>query len=112
MKLGKDTASLHNWIMSTDVTKPEVGKGMLQLLWTDRRVWEVVDVISDKEIRVKPYNPKYNQAGYVSELGEPIGEGVTLKFSRGSWRFRDFLGKWVKMNVVFGSHMGYRDPSF
>lgn len=113
MKLGSQTASVHNWIMSGNPTPPEVGKGMLELMWTDRRVWEVLYVSDDKkEVVVERYDPTYNELGYVEDLGQPTGDMITLRYRYRAWRARMVDGTWSKMNVVFGSHQGYYDRSF
>jgi len=113
MKLGTETASVHNWVMAGTAGQPEVGKGMLELMWTDRRVWEVLWVSDNKkEVVVGLYSPSHDSEGYVTELGDVIpGSETTLKFRHGKWKVEGYNG-WSKMNVIFGSHRGYRDPHF
>jgi hypothetical protein len=115
MKLSKETASVNNWIMSSDVTKPEVGKGMTQLHWTDRTPWEVVYVSpNSKEVHVARYETAYKSNAYDGylELKSLIPHTHTvLKYRNGAWKRKTDNG-WLKMNVIFGSAEGYKDPHF
>ena len=44
LKLGTETGSFFNWMMSKNSEIPEVGKGATQLHWTDRSPFEVLEV--------------------------------------------------------------------
>lgn len=47
LKIGTQTGSVINWMMSANATLPEVGKGATILSWTDRHAYEVVSVSDD-----------------------------------------------------------------
>ena len=48
MKLSKDTGSLINHVLATSGQAiPVVGKGATELLWSDRRAYEVLKVSED-----------------------------------------------------------------
>jgi hypothetical protein len=115
MRIGKDTASVSNWIMSSDITQPEVGKGMTELHWTDRAPWEVIYVSSNKkEVHVVRYDTKYKKDMYdgYQELDGIIEDTLTvLKYRHGAWRRQTDWG-WSKMNVIFGCAQAYTDPHF
>jgi hypothetical protein len=115
MKLGTETSSISNWIMSEHVTQPQVGKGMTELHWTDRTPWEVIYVSpNNKEVHVVMYNTKYRKDGYDGylELDGIMPDTLTvLKYRHGAWRRQTDWG-WSKMNVIFGCAQGYRDPHF
>ncbi len=47
MKLGTQTNSFVNWMMSGNNTPPKVGAGATELLWTDRHAYQVTYVSGD-----------------------------------------------------------------
>lgn len=47
LKIGTQTGSVINWMMSANATLPVVGKGATVLSWTDRHAYEVVEVSED-----------------------------------------------------------------
>jgi hypothetical protein len=111
MKLGSQTASPINWIMSNNNTTPKVGQGMTRLFWTDRYAYEVLWVSKDaKRVIVKRYEEEYKDS-YVVGIGDLVGEEMEIRYRHGAWRFQSYKG-WEKMNVIFGVRSAYRDPSF
>ena len=115
MKIGKDTASVSNWIISSDTNQPEVGKGMTELRWTDRTPWEVVYTSpNNKEVHVVRYETTYKTNaydGYLELKGLIPQTHTVLKYRNGAWKRKTENG-WLKMNVVFGYAEGYTDPHF
>lgn len=50
MKLGKDTGSLTNWMMSGKQNiEPEIGMGVTELCWTDRHSYTIIDMTKTKK---------------------------------------------------------------
>lgn len=53
MKLGTETGSLINHVMSRTATpEPEVGMGCTLLMWTDRRAATITEVVSKRKIGI------------------------------------------------------------
>lgn len=126
MKLGKDTSSVSNWILSSVPNSPVVGEGATELMWTDRRAYEVLWVSKNgKECVIERLESRFDSAGYPIEH-TPTGYELKLKFRYGSWWVVDtnapnannelFNGDWkfqpYKMNIVFGRREAYYDHSF
>ncbi|MFW6311272.1 MAG: hypothetical protein ACOC1K_03450 [Nanoarchaeota archaeon] len=94
MKLGTQTGSMINHLMSNNDTKPEVGKGCTLLHWTDREAWEVIEVRkNDKEVVIQKYNPKRIDNNGMSdaqeyEYSELTDAKKTLVYKWGSWKER------------------------
>lgn len=113
MKLGKDTGSVTNWVMSSNKGVPIVGEGMTRFMWSDRYAYEVMEVSEDrKEVIVQEYNFTYNP--YSEDEGEltTLRNGrITLRFRYGSWWAMGEHGN-SKWNVRFGMKSAYRDPYF
>ena len=71
MKLGTETGSTSNWLLSgtKGQPKPEVGMGATVLMWTDRRACTIVKVTrtqvhvqQDKAIRTDKYGMSESQS--------------------------------------------------
>lgn len=75
-----------------EMPKPEVGMGVTELLWSDRDPWEVIEVISEKKIRIRELGYKRTDNDGISEHQEyeffpnPDGEVKTLVLRNGKWR--------------------------
>jgi len=114
-KLGTDTGSVNNWVMSANQSTPEVGKGMTKLGWSDRTAYEVVHVSGDgKTIYVQEYNWKYETSYY-------DGDTILLDLKPAKYKLRYRYKNWwlmhddepiSKWNVIFGTKRTYRDPHF
>lgn len=91
-KLGKETGSLMNYLMSRNKTFPEVGKGATMLSWTDRTAYEVIEVSKDyKRVIIQQYQPERIDNNGMSESQEykyeklnPCKEVIVWKWN--SWR--------------------------
>jgi hypothetical protein len=126
MKLGKDTASVSNWILSSASKLPVVGEGATELQWTDRRAYEVLSVSNNgRECVIEQLECRFGSDGYPVEY-TPTGSELKLKFRYGSWwvignNFPNandelFNGDWkvqpYKINIIFGRRDAYYDHSF
>jgi len=93
MKLGSETGSFFNHLMSNNNSIPEVGKGATILYWTDREAYEVIEVSNDgKECKIQRYNAKrVDKLGMSDsqeyEYKELTNEVRDLIFRNGSWHF-------------------------
>lgn len=92
MKLGTETGSLFNHLMSNNSVQPEVGKGGTMLHYSDRDAFEVLSVSEDKQsCTIQMYKHERIDDNGMSDcqtykyetLEGPI---KTLVFNRGSWK--------------------------
>lgn len=121
MKLGKDTASVFNWIHSANPAGPVVGKGATILHWTDRSAYFVDSVSPDGKTcvierakAVPEFEGMTDSQSYRYERAEG-GRQKTLKFRYGSWfEVGTVEGKKVyeKVRISFGVMDEYYDFSF
>lgn len=112
MRLGTETASVNNWILSGEQTQPEKGKGMTELMWTDRRAWEVVWTSHDKKtVKVQRYTCKHDREGYGYDFSLE-GPKFEMRWRYKGWWFKPLTGPYQKINVIFGQALAYRDPHF
>lgn len=92
LKIGSQSGSIVNWMMSYNSSVPEVGKGATRLSWSDRHPYEVVEVSNDfKVVRLEELDA-------TADLSKRLGEGhqnwilnksgrfVTVVWRRGAWR--------------------------
>ena len=117
MKLGKDTGSLVNWMLTNpNYVKPEVGMDVTECHWTDRDAWRVVEVDKDgKGCKLQKYAPKivgnYYEQNYIyeDENGNPLlsDHFMHVRYKYKGWRNRNY-----KVNLRFGYRSQYEDPSF
>lgn len=116
LKLGTQTGSLFNHLMSNGSTAPEVGKGATVLHWTDRSAYFVTWVSEDKK-RCKIERPICKRADkngmsddqdWIYEI-DPTAQPIELKFTYGKWR--DAETKHI-YNIRFGFMSEYYDYSF
>lgn len=123
MKLNTETSSLVNHIMSSNSTRPEVGKGATILRWTDRQAYEVVNVSKDgKEVVLQRYSPRRADDRGMTDAQEYIYDTLiesylTLRFRYGRW-YAKYGGDdgekpvYDRIHVIFGEKMEYYDFSF
>ena len=123
MKLNSETSSLVNHIMSSNGTRPEVGKGATILRWTDRQAYEVVNVSKDgKEVVLQRYSPRRADDRGMTDAQEYIYDTLiesylTLRFRYGRW-YAKYGGDdgekpvYDRIHVIFGEKMEYYDFSF
>jgi hypothetical protein len=115
-----------------EMPKPEVGMGVTELLWSDREPYEVIEVISEKKIRIRELTEERIDNNGISEHQEyrlspnPDGEVKTLVLRNGKWRDlvkeERYIGdqKWETIETrrlgssqwLIGRAEKYRDPSF
>jgi hypothetical protein len=117
MRLGKDVGSVTNWMMAHNNNLPIVGKGMTQLMWSDRYAYEVMEVSQDgKKVVVRAYNTTCEYySGYPKDgnMGTLYEQDIHMKFSHGKWRMKErYDDKYNVVNVIFGVLDPYRDPHF
>ena len=93
MKLGTQTGSFFNHLMSNDITPPVVGKGATILVWSDRHVYFVDSVSPDgKEVTITRANPIRNDQNGMSDAQNyryernPDVRPELIKFTYGKWR--------------------------
>lgn len=117
MKLGRDTGSVSNWLMSGTKGQPapEVGMGITLLMWTDRKAGTITRVSSsgktfwfraDKAIRTDNNGMSEDQH-YRYEPDPEAGESVArLGHKSGAWKSKG--GAQVRL----GDRDAYHDYSF
>lgn len=94
MKLGKQTGSFFNWMMSKNQSIPVVGAGATILLWTDRHAYEVIEVDEKKKSCViQRYAPRRTDDFGMSdsqayEYEELTNEKFSLYYKWGGWKSR------------------------
>lgn len=117
MKLGKDTASLVNFMLANPkFVKPEIGMDVTQCHWTDRSAWRVVDVDKDcKGCTLQRYAPKligsyYEQNyRYEDDNGQPLLSDRTMHIR---YKYKHWKDGSNTVNLRFGHRNEYEDPSF
>jgi hypothetical protein len=116
MRLGSDTNSVSNWMMSgPGQPKPEVGMGATVLAWTDRYAGTITKVSpSGKTIEVTEDDTELIAGKMLSEHQEyrytpnPNGRKRTFRLNKkGCWRE---TGRGAGLRL--GTREAYRDPSF
>jgi hypothetical protein len=119
MKLGTETGSVVNWIMSGDVAKPEVGKGATVLGWTDRYAYEVDSVSADGkscvvyELDAKRADSNGRSECQTYEFSKPENPYFqNLVYRYNAWRRKTNDGRFVKIDIIFGVKQKYYDYSF
>lgn len=98
--------------------KIEVGTGMTEYYWSDRRAFEVVKVVNQNNVFVREFDhkavgePMSNEWELVSNPNNPIKE---LKKMDGAWNWvvQTGYGKtYTKANISFGIAEYYYDYEF
>jgi hypothetical protein len=83
--------SFINQMMANNSTLPEVGKGATELLYTDRRCYEVIEVSPDyKTVKLESLEAsadpnKPNQMGDQNWILKPTGRYMTVVWRYGAW---------------------------
>ena len=71
---------------------PQIGMGVTQLLYTDRHPFEVIEILSEKKIKIREMKAQRIDHNGISDCQEysyhhkPDGEVKTLVFINGKWR--------------------------
>lgn len=107
--------SLQNRILERTIpAKPEIGMGVTEIYYSDRRAYEVVEIIDDRHIKVRRMLAKCNDwfAGDWEVSSDPDGMVLLLFLTKkGVWRQR--IGRALDSNIFFvGKAEEYVDPSF
>lgn len=118
LKLGTQTGSVFNHIMSMGDNIPEVGKGATELLWTDRHAYFVLWVSDDKKeciieranaIRTDDLGMSDSQDYRYERYEEGTVKAFRIRYTYGKWRNKETKGV---MNIRFGFMREYYDFSF
>ena len=116
LKLGVQTGSFVNWMMSQGQTPPVVGKGATVLLWTDRHAYFVDHVSKDgKEVVIERAgykrvdNLRMSDCQDYEYFREENPYQITLRFKYSKWRNKKTGDV---MNIGFGVMKEYYDYSF
>ena len=93
--------------------KPEVGMGATEMMWSDRRAWEVVAVKDDRHVTVRKMKAKCKNYFAGDWEVEPDENGYCTELfltKKGQWRQR--YGRQLGNVFVIGYADEYQDPSF
>lgn len=94
LKIGTQVNSVVNWMMSKNNTLPEVGKGATQLHWTDRTVFEVIEVSKDyKTVKLESLEAEWDKTrtggvGHQNWIFKPTGHFTTVVWRNNAWRIK------------------------
>jgi len=93
LKIGSQTGSVMNYLMSTNNTEPKIGEGATELLWSDRHAWTVIEVSEDKKAcRIQRCDSKRTDSnGYYTEsqdydYNHHLNVFMNLIYRNGAWR--------------------------
>ena len=123
MKLGTETGSLVNHVLSEANLTPIVGAGATVLRWSDRKAYEVVEVSKDgKKCVIQRYNAKCTRSNGEDQdwdLTELTEQKMDLAYRYKAWHVvteyteNGKLKKdYSKINIRFGYKEEYYDPCF
>ena len=118
MELLKDTASVSNALMENAGVEGGIKAGdtFAELMWTDRHLWVVTRVVSEREFfaRRAVTRMEHWADGYEYPVKDESGniQIVGGNDSRFLFRYRNWRKDGVKIHLAFGATTGYRDPSF
>ena len=113
--------NLMNRIMENDegTNDIKVGTRLTEYLYSDRNVWEVIEVKSKKNVVVRELSAKHNVAfsnNDVELFSDENNRVMELVFRYNNWyeKYIDYSGnvKYDKIKVVFGREDYYYDFSF
>ena len=123
MKLGTETSSLFNHLMSNNESTPVAGQGATVLQWSDRHAYFVNSVSADgkevvieraKAVRIDDHGMGDSQE-YTYERDSQAQPEV-IRFTYGKWRrvYTNWEGKkeTSPINIIFGVMREYYDFSF
>ena len=121
-KLGTQTGSFINWMMSSNSSMPQIGMGATELHWSDRTPWEVIDIANDgKKVTIRSMS--HDALQNASEIGmghqawdiqpNPNGEVRILEWKWNAWRYQTshyhVSEQWDKANDSNRSYMSKDD---
>ena len=119
-----NNGSLQNHLMSTsnNPVKPEVGMGVTAIYYTDRRPYTIIEIVSDREIKIQADRVIRTDSNGMSDCqsyrfeSNPEGEIRGLKLKTSSKRPN---GIWVEKGssinstrYLIGTRKNYFDFSF
>ena len=119
--LMRDTASLINAAIENIGVKGGLKPGLTfaELMWTDRHLWVVTRVVSEKEFFARRVQTEMHHFAEGTEYPVKNEDGSLKTYGEES-RFRFMYRNWREGNIAhgrkvhlsFGADTGYRDPSF
>ncbi len=93
LKIGKETGSAVNWMMSNNSTEPKALEGATLLMWTDRHAYTITKVSEDKkQVTIQRCNAKridnlgMTDSGQEYDYSEHENSFMNLVYRNGSWR--------------------------
>lgn len=123
LKLGTQTGSFFNHVMSNNTATPDPEKGATELHWTDRTAYFVNWVSADKKsciieqakaVRIDGLGMSDSQSYQYERDNNPE---MKLVFKWGSWKVQHIdkhsqKKTYAKINIAFGYMQEYYDFSF
>jgi hypothetical protein len=112
------TGSFFNYLMANNSSIPVVGEGATILLYSDRKVADVIEVSKDgKKVVIEHLNAKNisKQFGEQDWEFSPSGIKQTIVWRNNSWKIEmniDGIKVYEKINILFGAKNYYYDYSF
>jgi isopentenyldiphosphate isomerase len=101
MQLGRQTGSVINHLMSSSSKLPQVGKGMTELLWTDRHAYQVMSVSNDfKNIIVQRCDARRTDNLGMTDSGQQYDYSCLHPYQY-KLTFRNKIWKWVIDEIVY-----------
>lgn len=120
LKLGEDTVSLRNWVLSQTTKNPEAGMPATVLGWSDREAYFVESVsensstcvISRAIVKRLDNNGESENQEYSYEKDPHSKHLKYLRYRyNGWWAFDPAKNSWEKIKIVFGIAEEYFDYS-
>ena len=115
--LMRDTGSLINAAIENIGTRDGLKPGLTfaELMWTDRNLWVITRMVSEKEFYAKSVETECKD--YYDGTEYPVkNEDGSLKTwgseSHFKFRYKNWWADGAKVHLAFGETTGYRDPSF
>ena len=119
--LMRDTASLTNAAIENIGVKGGLKPGLTfaELMWTDRELWVITRVVSEKEFYACEAETEMRHFAEGTEYPvrdengniKTFGPEVRFRFMYRNWR-KGEIAHGIKVHIAFGATTGYRDPSF
>lgn len=108
--------SLQNRLAERSVQPmPEVGMGVTECLWTDRRAYEIIEVKDEKHITIRRMGTKCKDyyAGDWEVYSDPTQKDIRRLYkTKKGWRERIGKNGLGDTKYVVGYADEYEDPSF
>ena len=103
-----EAGSFVNQLMANNSTIPVVGKGATELLYSDRRCYEVIEVSEDlKTVKLELLDARAalgeQQIGHQNWIFEPTGQFITIVWRNNAWRKKT---DYVKFTKEFKARVG------